>query len=147
MSMDLVPGSNAELESGQGFVLPPIIARAGQRAQESFLEFFFASIRNEHTRLAYARAVRDFFDWCEERGVDLDKIASSPLLVSGYIENHPGSVPTIKQHLAALRMLFDYLVKKGVVDNKPSHGCPRPKTNRARRKDSYPLPCPGAIAY
>jgi hypothetical protein len=30
--------------------------------------------------------------------------------VAAYIEQHPGSPQTIKQHLAAIKMLFDYLV-------------------------------------
>jgi len=32
------------------------------------------------------------------------------MLVAAYMEKHPGSPQTIKQHLAAIKMLFDYLV-------------------------------------
>lgn len=42
--------------------VPASIAQAGPSAAERFLEFFAANIRNPNTRLAYARAVRDFFD-------------------------------------------------------------------------------------
>jgi site-specific recombinase XerD len=118
MASNLVPQPNTSLASRQGFILPGAIARAGRKAQEGFLEFFFASIRNVNTREAYARAVRDFFAWCEERGAELDKI--SPLLIAAYIEKHPGSAPTVKQHLAALRMLFDYLVVKQVIPTNPA---------------------------
>ena len=120
MSKDLVPLDNTALAASQGFTLPGIIARAGRRAQEGFLEFFFATIRNENTRQAYARAIRDFFNWCEERGFDLEQISTTPLIISGYIEKHPGSIPTIKQHLAALRMLFGYLVKQQVITSNPA---------------------------
>ena len=32
------------------------------------------------------------------------------MLVAAYMEKHPGSPQTIKQHPAAIKMLFDYLV-------------------------------------
>jgi hypothetical protein len=37
------------------------------------------------------------------------------MLVAGYTERHPGSRQTIKQHLIAIKMLFDYLVVSQVV--------------------------------
>ena len=143
MSPDLAPKQNTEIDGGQGFLLPPIIARAGRKAQEGFLEFFFATIRNENTREAYARAIRDFFDWCEERGLELDRIASTPLIISGYIEKHPGSIPTVKQHLAALRMLFDYLVKKQVVSSNPASVVRGPK--QMTREGKTPILTPGQV--
>ncbi len=143
MSGDLVPKENTDIAGGQGFVLPGVISRAGRNAQEGFLEFFFATIRNEHTRQAYARAIRDFFLWCEERELDLEKIASSPLVISAYIENHPGSVPTIKQHLAALRMLFDYLVKKQVVPSNPATVVRGPK--QVAREGKTPILSPAQV--
>lgn len=143
MSGDLVPKENTDIAGGQGFVLPAIIARAGRRAQEGFLEFFFATIRNENTRQAYARAIRDFFNWCEERGFELEQIASSPLIISGYIEKHPGAVPTIKQHLAALRMLFDYLVKQQVVRSNPATVVRGPK--QTTREGKTPILTPAQV--
>ena len=49
-----------------------------------------------------------FLAWCEARGLGLTAVA--PLHVAAYIRTHPGSAPTVKQHLAALRMLGDWLV-------------------------------------
>ena len=46
--------------------LPTIIRVQGERASRRFIEFFTATIRNRNTRLAYARAVKQFFDWCED---------------------------------------------------------------------------------
>jgi site-specific recombinase XerD len=47
--------------------------------------------------------------------------------VAAYIENHPGSAPTVKQHLAAIRMLFDFLVVKQVVPFNPASSVRGPK--------------------
>ena len=50
-----------------------------------------------------------FFAWCERHRVwTLDAV--NPIVVATYIENHEGTAPTVKQHLAAIRMLFDWLV-------------------------------------
>ena len=49
--------------------LPAIVTAAGPGAQLRFLEFFAASIRNTHTRRAYAGAVAEFLAWCEGREV------------------------------------------------------------------------------
>ena len=46
--------------------LPVIIRAQGERASRRFIEFFTASIRNRNTRMAYARAVKQFFDWCDD---------------------------------------------------------------------------------
>jgi site-specific recombinase XerD len=40
--------------------------------------------------------------------------------MAAYIEQHPGSAPTIKQHLAAIKMLFDYLVISQIVPTNPA---------------------------
>ena len=42
--------------------LPSIIRAQGERASRRFIEFFTANIRNRHTRMAYARAAKQFFD-------------------------------------------------------------------------------------
>ncbi len=104
--------------------VPSIIAGAGDRARRRFLEFFAATIRNKNTRAAYARATRDFFVWCDLRGLqNLDDI--EPLAVAAYVEQLTGrrSAPTVKQHLAALRMLFDWLVTGQVIPHNPASAC------------------------
>src|SRR5712671_4679427 len=64
--------------------LPVAIATAGAHTSERFIEFFTANIRNRNTRMAYALAVRVFFDWCEQRGLRLDAIRATT--VAAYIE-------------------------------------------------------------
>jgi integrase len=50
-----------------------------------------------------------------------------PTHVAAYIEQHPGSPPTVKQHLAALRMLFDWLVTGHVIETNPAHSVRGPR--------------------
>ena len=99
-------------------VLPRLIVDAGPVAVARFLEFFAARIANRRTRAAYGRAVGQFLAWCEARGLAL--AAVSPLHVAAYIRTHPGSAPTVKQHLAAIRMLGDWLVVSQVLPVNPA---------------------------
>jgi site-specific recombinase XerD len=105
--------------------LPPVIAGAGDRAARRFIEFFTATIRNKNTRLAYARAAGRFLDWCHERRFTLELI--EPVVVAAYVEQHPGSRPTVKQHLAAIRMLLDWLVTGQVIPMNPAASVRGPK--------------------
>jgi len=104
---------------------PALIVRAGEKATFRFLEFFTAKIRNKNTRVAYGRAVGQFFAWCDERGLELQQL--NPLWIAVYIEQHPAAAPTIKQHLAALRMLFDWLVIGQILPVNPAMSVRGPK--------------------
>jgi integrase/recombinase XerD len=100
--------------------LPQLIIRAGDRAARRFVEFFTVTIRNRNTRAAYAQAVGQFCSWCERRGIELAGI--TPIVIAAYIEEMTSkrSAPTVKQYLAAIRMLFDFLVTGHVVDVNPA---------------------------
>lgn len=104
---------------------PALIAHAGQKARRRFVEFFTATIRNENTRHAYARAVGRFFDWCQGYGLELLDI--EPVHVAAYVERHPGAPPTVNQHLAAIRVLFDWLVTGQVMAANPAASVRGPK--------------------
>ncbi len=106
---------------------PALIAGAGERASRWFVEFFTAHIRNPNTRRAYAWAVSRFLGWCEGKGIRLESL--EPVLVAAYIEalQKEVSAPTVKQHLAALRSLFDYLVTGGVLPANPAAAVRGPK--------------------
>ena len=103
----------ARAAAGERLALPRLIVDAGPVAVARFLEFFAARIANRRTRAAYGRAVGQFLAWCEARGLGLQAV--SPLHVAAYIRTHPGSAPTVKQHLAAIRMLGDWLVVSQVI--------------------------------
>jgi len=127
MNADLVPSSSRQLIPTGLSALPATISAAGENASRRFIEFFTANIRNPNTRAAYARAVRSFFDWCEEHGRELHEI--DPVTVAAYIEQlgRERSKPTVKQHLAAVRMLFDYLVIGQIVPFNPAAAVRGPK--------------------
>jgi integrase/recombinase XerD len=110
------------------FPVPAIIASAGDKASEHFLEFFAAAIRNKNTRAAYVQAAAQFFRWCEQ--YDLKLASIRPLHVSAYIESKPMTAPSIKQHLAALRGLFNWLVIKQVVSENPALFVKGPRFSR-----------------
>jgi integrase/recombinase XerC len=106
---------------GARVVVPSTIAASGERAVRRFLEFFAATIRNGHTRQAYYRACVRFFAWCDRHGLtDLPLI--EPLHVAAYFEamGREFEMPTVKQHLAAIRMLFDWLVTGGLLAVNPA---------------------------
>jgi integrase/recombinase XerD len=98
--------------------LPSLIAAAGPAAAFAWDEFFSGSIRNPHTRRAYAHAVRRFLAWAASEGHELHRI--TPGQVGGYLDRLPGTIPTKKQHLAALRGFFDALVLRHVVILNPA---------------------------
>ena len=118
-------GRSVTLRAADQANLPRVIEDAGDDARASFFEFFVATIRNPNTREAYARAARDFFQWCQVRGLSLREI--EPIVVAAYIEEHPGAPATVKQHLAAIRMLFDYFVSKQVLPSNPASVVRGPK--------------------
>ena len=108
-------------------VVPALIADLGEEAAWRYVEFFTANIRNPNTRRAYARACNRFFGWCEDRG--LEPTAIRPHDVATYIEElqFEVSAPSVKQQLAAIRMLFDWLVIGQVVPNNPAAAVHGPK--------------------
>jgi integrase/recombinase XerD len=115
-------------QKSTGVVLPALIAGAGERAAWRFLEFFTVNIRNKNTRAAYGRAAADFLGWCEGQGIgELGRV--QPVHVAAYIELLQGrrSAPTVKQHLACIRMLFDWLVIGQVMPANPAHSVRGPR--------------------
>src|SRR5208337_5023573 len=108
--------------------LPPLIAGGGNRAALRFVEFFTVNIRNPNTRAAYGRAAGAFLRWCERQGItSLTEVL--PVHVAAYIEQLQGKLaaPTIKQHLACIRMMFDWLVTGQVVPSNPAHSVRGPR--------------------
>ena len=109
-------------------VIPVMIADAGERASRRYLEFFGVTIRNRNTRTAYLHAASRFFAWCEHNRLGkLEDI--EPLHVAAYIEvlGNNFEKPTVKLHLAAIRVLFDWLVTGQIVATNPAHSVRGPK--------------------
>ncbi len=122
-------------------VKPPSLFLLHEKAVERFFGFFTANIRNKNTRRAYYKAACRFSDWCEGRGL-LELASVQAPHVAAYVEglsvSRPEgpelSKPTVKQHLAALRMLFDWLVVGHVIDNNPAHAVRGPRYSQKKGK-------------
>ena len=101
--------------------MPPLVFSSGKRAGLRFLEFFAAQIRKPHTRRANARAVANLFSWCESIGVtSLPAIQSLYAASWNEMQGRALSAPSVKQQLAAIRHLFDWLVTGQIVPVNPA---------------------------
>jgi site-specific recombinase XerD len=106
--------------------VPSLFADAGEHGVGRLLEWLTADIRNPNTRASYARAVQRFSDW--SAGHKLRLCDLRPVHAAAYVEHLITAVdeagkklspPTVKQHLAALRMLGNYLVTGQVIPANP----------------------------
>lgn len=97
--------------------------------------------RVPHTRRAYSQAVSAFLTWCAAAGV-LSIAAVQPLHVAAWIElqTREHSVPTVKQRLAALRHLFDWLVIGQVVPVNPAAWVRGPSHTVKTGKHPFSMP-------
>src|ERR1700693_5862887 len=99
--MELVPMAEFTIvtRSSSSAWIPELIAAAGPEVTEPYIDFVTSTIRNRNTRACW-----QFFDWCAAHGLELTTVR--PFHVAAWIEGFPGSKPTIKQKLAAVRMLY-----------------------------------------
>src|SRR5271155_5473764 len=111
---------------GRPIVVPKVVSDAGDRAARRFANFFGA-IDNDNTRAAYSRACALFFAWCDTCELALADI--EPIHVGAYVKvlGEKFEKPTVKQHLAAIRMMFDWLVVGQVLAINPAHSVRGPK--------------------
>ncbi|WP_175152637.1 tyrosine-type recombinase/integrase [Paraburkholderia ultramafica] len=107
---------------------PPAVFAPDRASAKRFLEFFTANIRNPNTRRAYWRAVVDFASWWEMQRIgELRDI--EPVHIAAYVETLALrlAAPSVKVHLAAIKMLFDWLVVGQVVASNPASVVRGPK--------------------
>ena len=98
------------------------------KAAKRVLEFFTVQINNDHTRKAYLNATRRFAAWCDAHGIG--QLADVQAFhVAAFVKELQGEFtpPTVKQHLATLRMLFDWLVTGHIMDVNPAHSVRGPR--------------------
>jgi site-specific recombinase XerD len=109
-------------------LLAPQLFTPTPKAAKRVLEFFTAQVNNGHTRKAYLNATRRFAAWCETHGLH-ELAAVQPFHVAAFVKELESQFtpPTVKQHLAALRMLFDWLVTGHVMETNPAHSVRGPK--------------------
>ena len=129
MPQELVVIKNTGIRSasGTGLTLPALYQPDAATAKR-VLEFFTANIRNPNTRKAYAKAAGDFATWCEHRGLDHLRDVQ-PIHVAAYIEELQQRIaaPSVKVQLAAIRMLFDWLVIGQIMPTNPASVVRGPK--------------------
>jgi site-specific recombinase XerD len=123
---DIVP-SFGQLDGSRPDHVPALFLDTGEKGWFRYTEFFTARIRNANTRAAYLRAARQFSDWCQARHIPFEALNS--VIIAGYIEDlgTRAARPTVKQHLAALRVLFDFLVTGQVLPINPTASVRGPK--------------------
>src|SRR5271165_5173161 len=121
MTTEIILAPSPELQSAPFFTPTPKAARR-------VLEFFTGQINNDHTRRAYMNATRRFAAWCASKTIN-ELAAVQPFHVAAFIKDLQAEVspPTVKQHLAAIRMLFDWLVTGHIIDVNPAHAVRGPK--------------------
>lgn len=123
MSTDLLKGTGPVLLPGVR--LPSIYARNDLAAQRT-IEFFTARIRNPNTRKAYAKAAAEFASWCKAAGIE-DLRLVQPVHVATWVEGLELAAPSVKLRLAAIRMLFDWLVVGQVIPMNPASSVRGPR--------------------
>lgn len=99
----------------------PALFVGDSKTRKRVRDFFTAHIRNSNTRRAYRNAALRFSEWCYARGIgELGQVET--IHVAAYVEefSQSHSRPTVKQHLAALKMLFDWLVLGQVISASPA---------------------------
>jgi integrase/recombinase XerD len=114
--------------------LPAIVTNDGEQTTKRFIEFFTATIRNRNTRAAYARAAYQFLAWCDDQHLTLKSI--EPVHVAAWIEKltQEREPQTVKQHLAALRMLFDWMVTGQIMPFNPASSVRGPRYSYKKGK-------------
>ena len=113
----------------------PSIFTARPEARTRLRDFFSSHIRNPNTRRAYREAVRQFSAYCAFHGVaELTQV--EPVHVAAFVEAQlkVNSKPTVKVRLAAIRMLFDWMVVGQIVPTNPAHAVRGPKYSQRRGK-------------
>ncbi len=82
-SLQPAPPVPSQILAAQGF---PVLFAPTEASATRSLEFFAVTIRNPHTRRAYAHAVSEFSDWCKAEDVtDIREVR--PMHVAAYIES------------------------------------------------------------
>ena len=118
-----------------GAIVPAIVADTHRDAGERFIEFFAATLRNANTRAAYMHAVADFLSFPPVAALNsLAEVRS--IHVSAYIEHVSArfAPQTVKLRLAALRGLFDWLARHGVLAVSPAAPVRGPAYSQNRGK-------------
>ena len=114
---------------------PPVLFLESEPMSRRFWEFFTAQIPNRNTRRAYYGAISQFSAWCLRYGLR-DIRTVQPIHVAAWLQESGSfrSRPTVKQHLAAVRMLFDWMILGQFLPVNPAASVRGPKHTVKRGK-------------
>lgn len=126
---------NTDVQIERAATSLPSLFTARPDARTRMRDFFSSHIRNPNTRRAYREAVRQFSVFCAEIGI-VDLAQVEPIHVATFVELQlkTQSKTTVKVRLAALRMLFDWMVVGQVIPMNPAHAVRGPKHSQRRGK-------------
>jgi integrase/recombinase XerD len=132
MTQEVLQTNTGEVLLGSFDLLEGTSASTRAKTTETFLELLGARVRNPNTRSAYRVAWRSFLAFCSARQLELESVKAYH--VGAWLDQHPGSRSTQRQHLAAVRLLFDSLMMRRVVEYNPAA---RAKPPRLVRESSH----------
>ena len=115
---------------------PALIEGYGRKVRNRIERFLRAAIDNDNTRKAYGRSLGSFFAFLEDGGRERVQDIG-PLDVRDYLEAAKAnglSTATLKQYMAAIRMLFDHLVTGGVLEHNPALSVKAPRQKIGKGK-------------
>ena len=113
-------------------LIPSSAESKRQKTRKTLLNIIEGRIQNPNTRRAYKNAWKKFFEFCSEYKLALDRL--EPFHLGMFLRRHLGGVATQRQHLSAIRLLFDELLEQGVVELNPAA---RTKPPRLQRESSH----------
>jgi site-specific recombinase XerD len=122
---------SAATKAPLGGLHPPERGASHERPALSLSQHVWSILVAHGPRLR--KAIQQFLNWAERAGYqDLEDI--EPITVAAYIETlqRRAAAPTVKQHMAAIRMLFSWLTEKGVLAMNPAREV---KTERFSRTE------------
>ncbi len=118
-------------------VVPEIPLKRGsaewkrEETAETLLNVLEGLIRNKNTRSAYKVAWKGFFRFCSDYKLELDRV--KPYHFGLWLKRYPeDSIARQRQHIAAVRLLFDHLLQKGVVELNPAARAKPPRLDREK---------------
>jgi site-specific recombinase XerC len=115
--------------------LGPTLFWQQPETKQTVLEFFAARIRNPNTRAAYLEALKQFAEWAAVLGKEITDL--NAVDVACYVENHLGSLPTVKQHLSAVKRFLDFLTTRGHLPFNPALSVKAPRFADTQGKTAF----------
>lgn len=116
---------------------PAAIANAPREVWSAIIQFFAAELNNPNTRRSYIRGAEDFFRFAAMLPGGDQLATIKALHIAAWLEDlkrRGASMPTIKQRLAGIKMLFQSLVRAQILSVSPAAVVKGPRYSVSRGK-------------